>query len=353
MLAPGAATRRRGGKLWGAAGARPLLPRGRPRRLTPLLPSLQGLEWMLRRERRGDALGRGLLQLHPMWLSFATEEGFVFYLHRWARQHPHRRAYNSGGRLRHAGRRAAAPRPGSEALICCQRCTPAPARTRARAPPPRRQDVTALPHHAFLVCARRRHLVSARGPGAPFFSVGIVLGDSALWEARVEGLLSARCSACLVRAWLLCAGASGTLLLPMLLRATRTLAAAASSATPWAWVSRGMADPRPPAAPPPPRACSPPLSLLGLKLACPASQAPAPSLLKPAARLPWLPLPLLPPGKTLQMLMTVLAHPAPTGKALERCVPPPGRFCAPATRSCACHERPHGLPLRAWKPPTL
>lgn len=27
----------------------------------------QGLEWMLRRERQGDALGRSLLLLHPAW----------------------------------------------------------------------------------------------------------------------------------------------------------------------------------------------------------------------------------------------------------------------------------------------
>jgi hypothetical protein len=41
---------------------------------------------MLRREQRGDALGRGVLALHPMWLQFVAEsDGFVFYMHRWAR----------------------------------------------------------------------------------------------------------------------------------------------------------------------------------------------------------------------------------------------------------------------------
>jgi hypothetical protein len=45
-------------------------------------PPTQGLEWMLRREQRGDALGRGVLQLHPMWYSFQTECGFVFYMHK-------------------------------------------------------------------------------------------------------------------------------------------------------------------------------------------------------------------------------------------------------------------------------
>lgn len=37
---------------------------------------------MLDRERRGDALGRGVLHLHPAWLQLVTASGFVFYVHR-------------------------------------------------------------------------------------------------------------------------------------------------------------------------------------------------------------------------------------------------------------------------------
>lgn len=43
---------------------------------------LQGLAWMLSRERRGDALGRGLLLLHPDYLQLVNEQGWTFYLHR-------------------------------------------------------------------------------------------------------------------------------------------------------------------------------------------------------------------------------------------------------------------------------
>jgi hypothetical protein len=43
---------------------------------------VQGLEWMLRRERVGDATGHGILRLHPMWLSFVAQSGFLFYIHR-------------------------------------------------------------------------------------------------------------------------------------------------------------------------------------------------------------------------------------------------------------------------------
>ncbi|KAI8476605.1 MAG: hypothetical protein J3K34DRAFT_400931, partial [Monoraphidium minutum] len=39
---------------------------------------------MLRRERSGDATGRGLLRLHPMWLCFEAPGGFLFYMHRAA-----------------------------------------------------------------------------------------------------------------------------------------------------------------------------------------------------------------------------------------------------------------------------
>lgn len=43
---------------------------------------LQGLEWMLRRERDGDALGRSLLALHPAWLQLVTACGTLLYVHR-------------------------------------------------------------------------------------------------------------------------------------------------------------------------------------------------------------------------------------------------------------------------------
>ena len=39
---------------------------------------VQGLEWMLRREQNGDALGRSLLRLHPSWTQFVTQEGHVY-----------------------------------------------------------------------------------------------------------------------------------------------------------------------------------------------------------------------------------------------------------------------------------
>ena len=43
----------------------------------------QGLEWMLRREQKGEAVvGRSRLSLHPGWLQLVTRQGFVFYMHR-------------------------------------------------------------------------------------------------------------------------------------------------------------------------------------------------------------------------------------------------------------------------------
>ncbi|KXZ54387.1 hypothetical protein GPECTOR_5g465 [Gonium pectorale] len=49
---------------------------------------LQGLEWMLRRERRGDAVGRSLLLLHPAWAQVVVgSSGLVLHVHRLA---PHR-----------------------------------------------------------------------------------------------------------------------------------------------------------------------------------------------------------------------------------------------------------------------
>ena len=44
------------------------------------LPHTQGLEWMLRREQQGDAVGRSLLRLAPGWAQLVTEEGHVLYL---------------------------------------------------------------------------------------------------------------------------------------------------------------------------------------------------------------------------------------------------------------------------------
>ena len=41
---------------------------------------LQGLQWMLRRERLGEATGRSLIRLSPFWRQFVTSDGFVFYL---------------------------------------------------------------------------------------------------------------------------------------------------------------------------------------------------------------------------------------------------------------------------------
>ena len=44
---------------------------------------LEGLEWMLRRERLGNANGQGVLQLHPNWLQLVTCSGHILYLSRW------------------------------------------------------------------------------------------------------------------------------------------------------------------------------------------------------------------------------------------------------------------------------
>lgn len=46
-------------------------------------PQKQGLEWMHRRERTQDAVGRGLLQLHPAWVQLVTASRFVFYVRRY------------------------------------------------------------------------------------------------------------------------------------------------------------------------------------------------------------------------------------------------------------------------------
>jgi E3 ubiquitin-protein ligase SHPRH len=47
-----------------------------------MLCLMQGLEWMLRRERKNDALGRGLLSLHPLWLQLITRSGEALYVQR-------------------------------------------------------------------------------------------------------------------------------------------------------------------------------------------------------------------------------------------------------------------------------
>ena len=49
----------------------------------PAAVAVQGLEWMLRRERKGEALGRSLLRLHPAWIQIIlVSSGLVLYLHK-------------------------------------------------------------------------------------------------------------------------------------------------------------------------------------------------------------------------------------------------------------------------------
>ena len=43
---------------------------------------LTGLQWMLGRERQGDARGRGQLHLHPAWLQLVAADGQLLHLHR-------------------------------------------------------------------------------------------------------------------------------------------------------------------------------------------------------------------------------------------------------------------------------
>ncbi len=43
---------------------------------------------MLARERHRDAVGRGLLHLHPSWVQLVTTTGYVFYMHRRATPRP-------------------------------------------------------------------------------------------------------------------------------------------------------------------------------------------------------------------------------------------------------------------------
>ncbi len=39
---------------------------------------------MLARERQSDAVGRGVLHLHPSWLQLVTRSGLVLYVHKHA-----------------------------------------------------------------------------------------------------------------------------------------------------------------------------------------------------------------------------------------------------------------------------
>jgi len=48
---------------------------------TPVRP--QGLGWMLAREQQREAVGRGLLQLHPEWTQLVTSSGAVLYVYRY------------------------------------------------------------------------------------------------------------------------------------------------------------------------------------------------------------------------------------------------------------------------------
>ncbi|KAL4426809.1 hypothetical protein ABPG77_006595 [Micractinium sp. CCAP 211/92] len=50
--------------------------------VTPKQYQLTGLQWMLNRETKGDALNRGHLHLHPAWLQLRTADGQLLYLHR-------------------------------------------------------------------------------------------------------------------------------------------------------------------------------------------------------------------------------------------------------------------------------
>lgn len=51
-------------------------------RSTPKHYQLQGLQWMLGRERDGDAVGRGVVHLDPQHVQLVTESGHVMYVHR-------------------------------------------------------------------------------------------------------------------------------------------------------------------------------------------------------------------------------------------------------------------------------
>jgi hypothetical protein len=43
----------------------------------------QALAWMRGRELHSDALGRGVLHLHPAWVQLVTENGTVIYVETW------------------------------------------------------------------------------------------------------------------------------------------------------------------------------------------------------------------------------------------------------------------------------
>lgn len=60
----------------------PEAPTPRAIKSVPKRFQLQGLAWMMGREAHGDAVGRGLLHLHPSWVQLVTASGFVMYVHR-------------------------------------------------------------------------------------------------------------------------------------------------------------------------------------------------------------------------------------------------------------------------------
>jgi len=57
---------------------------------------LAGLQWMVNRERKGDALNRGLLHLHPNWYQFLTPDNQLLYMH-------HAKAASVGSALQQIG----------------------------------------------------------------------------------------------------------------------------------------------------------------------------------------------------------------------------------------------------------
>ncbi|KAK9861722.1 hypothetical protein WJX84_002580 [Apatococcus fuscideae] len=71
-------------KLLDAVGVPENLPEAAtPASLTcqPKSYQLQGLQWMLNRERLGDTLGRAMATLHPCWLQLQSADGHCFYVH--------------------------------------------------------------------------------------------------------------------------------------------------------------------------------------------------------------------------------------------------------------------------------
>jgi E3 ubiquitin-protein ligase SHPRH len=65
----------------GFDGARPAAPLPPGLAAVPKQYQLTGLGWMLDREKKGDAVGRGRVRLHPGWTQLVTADGKVLYLH--------------------------------------------------------------------------------------------------------------------------------------------------------------------------------------------------------------------------------------------------------------------------------